>query len=230
MQRVASPEHSSDWKASEVAQTDDENTDNYRSDKALGHLYRKVKDELLQIPEEDLKPSSSRYSPLTDPISKRLIPLLDKHFEPGFASNARQRPLKEFEEIQKTFDYYSRELEYICFTHTLSNKPGDRLMEAEVVMSTILANHSQKRLRKERVERMKTHTEALVHDVEKRLFPGGNRDAIGEEQYMVGLGRGWIAWYLSQVHAEQEGANSFGLMALGIVLDCVAGLGPTSAI
>ena len=130
-------------------------------------------------------------------------------------------PTGRFTEIEPVFRRYASELNYICITHTLSNTPGVKLIEAEVVAGTILAKCSQKRMRKDRIYRMRTHSEALVNDVQKELL--GRQESM--EDKLEGLKRAWRAWEFSLKFSDRDGANSFGLIALNVIFDGLEGLG-----
>ncbi|KAJ3544083.1 hypothetical protein NMY22_g2912 [Coprinellus aureogranulatus] len=201
-----------DWHAAEVVAPRE--TDYYRSERALGYMFRAIT--LDEISEEDKKLSPSNFKPLTDPISQRLMPHVRECL--GMAA----RPSGDFVEVEKIFNRYVSELDYICITHTLSNTPGVRLLEAEVLAGTILAKCSQKRLRKERIYRMRTHAESLVKDVQKDLR---GKNPTGIDQFLAGLKRAWRAWEFSQKFSDKHGANSFGFIALGVIFDCLGGLG-----
>jgi RNA-dependent RNA polymerase len=117
-------------------------------------------------------------------------------------------------------------MRYICTTHALSTGNGKPLEEEEVVVSTILAKCSQKRLRKERIYRMREHNRTLVDDIQRQLKIPAKKDDIEEEpdekvtRYCRSLERAWAAWRLSVQKEQEFGANSFGIIALGIIFEC----------
>ncbi|KAG2020116.1 calcium ion transporter [Coprinopsis cinerea AmutBmut pab1-1] len=203
-----------DWHAAEVVSPRE--TDYYRSTRALGFLYRAV--ELKPITEEEKKLAPNKFPPLTDAISRALIPYVKTYL--GAAVN----PNGQFAEIDKIFQRYVNELNYICITHTLSNTPGVKLLEAEVVAGTILAKCAQKRMRSDRIYRMRLHSETLVKDVQKD-FKGRTNSPDSLDGFITGLGRAWRAWEYSQKYNDQFGANSFGIIALSVTLDSLEGLG-----
>lgn len=69
---------------------------------------------------------------------------------------------------------------------------------------------------------MRTHAESLVKDVQKD-FRGKNPTTI--DHFLAGLKRAWRAWEFSQKFSDKDGANSFGFIALGVIFDCLDGLG-----
>jgi len=205
-----------DWHAAEVVSP--RKTDYYESSRALGYLFRSITlDDPNPIPPEDLSPSQA----LCDPISLALLPQVQPYLqESAFIEN---QPF----EVLKLFRTYSDELRYICATHTISNTPGVRLLEAEVVVGTILAKCAQKRWRKERIYRMRLHTWTLVRDVQHGLLE--NTDTKSTSELIHGLGLAWSAWDLSLRRRNDFGANSFGLIALDTIFDCLKGLNKLSA-
>jgi len=199
-----------DWHAAEVVSP--RHTDYYESPRALGVLYRLI---TLDDPEPisiDFKPESQQ---LTDPISLHLKNVIKRFVSPS------SRPGERSREISMMFRRYVDELHYICATHTISNTPGVRLSEAEVVAGTILAKCSQKRWRKDRIYRMRLHASTLAREVQRELV----EDVGNEEQLIVGLGKAWGAWAHSQSENHVFGACSFGLIALGAIFDCLDRLG-----
>jgi RNA-dependent RNA polymerase len=123
-------------------------------------------------------------------------------------------------ELQNLFKRYTDELRYISATHTLSSTPGIRLLEAEVVIGTILAKCSQKRWRSDRIYRMRLHASTLVKDVQRNLIESLG-DTVPVFELVAGLQLAWSAWCFSLLCRADFGANSFGLIALGTVIDCL---------
>ena len=174
-------------------------------------MYRLIK---LDDPQPVLAAGNATQQPLTDPIS---LSLSDRIL-PYFQLNVKPEGHK-LSEIAKMFGRYVDELRYICATHTISNTPGVRLLEAEVVAGTILAKCSQKRWRKDRIYRMRFHASTLARDIQLELiedFAKASRD-----QLAAGLENAWHAWGYSLRRGNEFGANSFGLIALGIIFDCL---------
>jgi len=149
----------------------------------------------------------------TDPVLLVLEPEIKKHI------TRWERPTGDGASITKLFQQYTDELRYICNTHTLSDEPGLRLLETEVVIGTILAKCVQKRWRKDRIYRMKRHTQAVVQEVQRQLCP--TREVNDIPVLRQSLDRALNAWCFSIVHHQEFGANSFGLIGLGIVFDCL---------
>ncbi|KAG6851310.1 hypothetical protein H0H93_011746, partial [Arthromyces matolae] len=193
-----------DWHAAEVVSP--RHTDYYESSRALGVLYRSIV--LDDFQPEPVSSTDDPHAPLTDPISMRLKDALKHHLTRCSRVN----------DLPPMFQRYVNELRYICATHVLSNTPGSRITEAEVVTGTILAKCSQKRWRKDRIYRMRLHASTLVRDVQRQLIED-LREA-SHQQLMEGLSFAWAAWEYSQQRIHTFGADSFGLIALGVIFDC----------
>ena len=196
-----------DWHAAEVVSPRE--TDYYKSDRALGLLYRSI-----TLDEPQPIPPVPPVQPLSDPITLTLLESVQRYL--GDSAVVDSYP----SELQKLFQRYTDELRYICATHTLSSTPGVRLLEAEVVIGTILAKCLQKRWRNDRIYRMRHHALTLVEDVQRNLI-----ESLGETvsvfELIAGLQLAWSAWGFSLRRRDKIGANSFGLIALGIVMDCL---------
>jgi RNA-dependent RNA polymerase len=174
-------------------------------------MYRLIK---LDDPEPFLTTGSSPHQPLTDPISLSLLDRVLLYIQPDLGPDA-----DKLTEFAKMFGRYVDELRYICATHTISNTPGVRLLEAEVVAGTILAKCSQKRWRKDRMYRMRLHASTLARDIQLELMPG--LDGAPRDQLVASLTNAWYAWGYSLRRGNEFGANSFGLIALGVIFDCL---------
>ncbi|KIY50810.1 RdRP-domain-containing protein [Fistulina hepatica ATCC 64428] len=198
-----------DWHAAEVVFP--RKNDYYVSYRALGELFRQINIE--DIPSLEPVPASSSSEQAIDIrddiISMTLMPHLDP--ETISANDFRAH-------VENMFKRYTDEMRYICTTHTLSNTPGVRLLEEEVVVGTILAKCSQTRWRQDRTSRMRLHAFMLVDGLQRELVV---KDKPSDEELVFGIRRAWQCWKFSLEKADQWGAKSFGLMALGIVLDCL---------
>ena len=198
-----------DWHAAEVVSP--RQTDYYESSRALGSLYRSI---TLDDPKPILPVPP--VQPLSDPITFTLLETIQAHLgDSAIVGN----PSKELE-VENLFRRYADELQYICATHTLSNTPGVRLLEAEVVIGTILAKCSQKRWRSDRIYRMRLHALTLVKDIQRKLIKSLD-ETVSTFDLIAGLQFAWSAWCLSLRSRDKFAANSFGLIALGTVFDCL---------
>ena len=200
-----------DWHAAEVVSP--RKTDYYESSRALGYLFRAI-----QLEDQESLPEGPHCTnPVEDPITVVLFEKIQEYL------GAAARTQEFSTEISDLFQRYQDELNYICATHTLSNQPETKLLEEEVVIGTILAKCSQKRWRSNRIFRMKHHVETLVNDIKYTLR--SQADFNEKVQTPPGrvrlLGIGWRAWNFSICKREEFGANSFGLIALSVILDCL---------
>ncbi|KAF8635589.1 hypothetical protein AX15_000237 [Amanita polypyramis BW_CC] len=208
-----------DWHRAEVVTWRD--SDYYESDKALGYLFRAIS---LESEETEQNHINGNGIPLMDPVSLALGPIVEY---------AMGRELEEEEEeevddqTKDLFRKYVNELSYICSTHTISPRPNVQLQEAEIVVGTILDKCVQKRYRNERMHGMRIHASTLVEDIERQLVDKSLNP--GPVEWRVGLERAWRAWGFSQRNSSSIGnsafgMNSFGLIALGTILDCLDNL------
>ena len=119
-----------DWHAAEVLKPRE--VDYYESPRALGKLYRAVT--LKSPPEREREESLDPYS---DNITLALRPKVL-----GVIPNLQQVEQTREHIIVDIFDHYQDELGYISSTHVITNQPGARLVEEEIVTGTIVAKAS----------------------------------------------------------------------------------------
>jgi RNA-dependent RNA polymerase len=204
-----------DWSKSEV--TGARELDYYESDRALGYLFRNIHLDEPDVPSEEPPDTNpERTPPLEDVISQALASLIQRTLDIAVGT-----PEAETEGL---YDRFLREMRCVCQTHTLLDSPDVQLMEEEVVLGAILAKSTQPRLRKDRVYRMRLHTETLVRDIRARIAPTeeGQRTDRG---FRDGLQKAWETWGWAQHHRDKEYIESFSLIALGVILDCLKHLG-----
>ncbi|KAJ7217191.1 RNA dependent RNA polymerase-domain-containing protein [Mycena pura] len=200
-----------DWHATDVVAPRE--TDYYRSEKALGDLYRAI---TLDDPEPISSDPGvvSNGSVVNDadvasnPISSTLLPLIESNLLDYIS------PDDTCVETKAMFRKYTDELRYVSVTHTLTTEPGVYLLEAEIVLGTILAKCTQRRWRSDCSYRMRYHTLAV-------LWPKEKESDATPESLQTGLKHAWKAWDFSLRHEKEFGAKSFGLIALGIIFDCL---------
>lgn len=200
-----------DWHAAEVVSP--RKTDFYESSRALGYMFRAI-----QLEDQERAPEVPPCTnPMSDSITFALFQNVQRYLDA--AAYIQEIPGEVFDIFKK----YQDELDYICATHTLSNASETKLLEEEVVIGTILAKCSQKRWRSNRIFRMKHHVGTLIKDIKRTL-----RDLVGFDE-KVGSASGrvrllelaWRAWNFSVYKREEFGANSFGLIALSVIFDCL---------
>lgn len=200
-----------DW---DMAEEDARRSDYYKSDRALGHLYRGIT--LEDIPDA-LPPHQGNAD--AHPISKVLDPLVHRHCLPGSSAHT---PTTWIESLYVT---YREELAYISSAFSLSKAPGYRLREEELVIGTILAKSTHKGYRTSRLRAMRENMGYLVQDVKEQLV--GRLEGLSESALQEKLAVAWDAWRFSLAKATSEtfGPESFGLISLGLVLECLERLG-----
>ena len=217
-----------DWHAAEVLAPRE--TDYYESPRALGQLYRRV---TLKPPPERAEEES--VDPEKDSITFALRPkVLEVIPDLGRVEGTGESEI--LNEVLHAFYQYQDELSYICATHVITNQPGARLTEEEIVTGTIVAKASplnrdhfqhligpgspqstESRWRNERVFRMRLNSSALAHETRRRLTPGWKRsENLGTVE---AIKRAWVAWMFSVRNRMQFAANTFGMIALNIIFD-----------
>jgi len=192
-----------DWKAQDDIA--DHTHVYYDSKRALGLMRRAVP------PMQNTSiPADASLAPLADAINRTCF-------------NSINRENETSEALDSIFKKYVQELQFICATHSLSDLPKGRLTEEEVVMGTILAPSSQKKWRKSRVHNMNVHVSGLVRDIRREILPRDthNLQNATSNEVMEALQRAKTAWELSVREEKTFGGNSFGLVVLGIIFDCM---------
>ena len=120
-------------------------------------------------------------------------------------------------EAAPLFRRYADELTYICLAHSLSDSPDSRLLEEEVVVGSILAHCSEARFRNDRMYRMRLHSSVLVSNTRSKMFQWRENPTDGDLRY--GLVQAWRAWDFGMRNRTTFGANSFAIVALGVIMD-----------
>ena len=203
-----------DWNKAEV--TGARELDYYESDRALGYLFRNIHLDNLNEPSEDFSDTTPEQTPpLRDVISQAIVPLIQHTLD-----IAAETPEVENEEAKGLYDRFLQEMRNVCMTHTLLDVPDVQLTEEEVVLGVILAKSTQPRLRKDRAYRMRLHAETLVRDIRARIVPAEEGQRI-ERDFRDGLQKAWATWGWAQHHRDKEYIESFSLIVLGVVLDCL---------
>ena len=221
-----------DWHKAEVTGARD--LDYYVSDRALGELFRRID---LYDPNEPLRgfPATppDDITPLDDAISRALKPLVRYALAGLNGATGSALPGAENPHARGLHARYTREMRCICATHTLVEAADVRLTEEEVVLGTILANCTQPRWRSDRAYRLQLQSKTLVRDIRADIVPGegGGQPAAAaaaaelEVRLREGLRSAWATWEWAQHHRKREYIESFSLIALGVVLDCLKRLG-----
>jgi len=206
-----------DWQKTEV--TGGREVDYYVSDRALGHLYRNIE---LNEPIKDLPTERPHeVEPLEDLISRVIKPLIQRTLN----TDGTEQPGAEDEHAERVHEHYMREMRYICVTHTLVDEPDVRLTEEEIVLGTILANCTQPRWRSNRLYRMKLHAGELLAFIRTQIVKSEGEGELTDEELRAGLSQAWKAWVWAQHHRDREFIESYSLILLGIIFDCLRNLG-----
>ncbi|KAF9236238.1 RNA dependent RNA polymerase-domain-containing protein [Melanogaster broomeanus] len=192
-------------------------SDYYTSSRALGYLFRNI--ELEEIP-KPAPPGREKPQAHEHPISVALLPYIRRHLRGLLAPPPTV--------IDSLYVTYREELAYIASTYSLSTVPGARLREVELVIGTILATSPQKRFRSSRLYAMRDNVAFLVQDIKEQLV--GRLEDLSEDVLTQKLAIAWAVWRFSLEKAglpadENFGSQSFGLIGLGLVLECLERLG-----
>lgn len=201
-----------DWKKPE--QDTPFHADYYESERALGELFRGV--QLLKISRDfTYSPNGgpNRPQPLSDTISQALR----KHIESILGTHGFMNSDRDVSDVEPLFRRYCNELRYICLAHSLTDNPDDRLVEEEVVIGSILAHCSESRFRNDRMYRMRLNSTVLVQNIRAKMFQWRENPSEGDLRY--GLLQAWRAWDFGMRNRATFGANSFALVALGVIFD-----------
>ena len=214
-----------DWHKAEV--TGAREVDYYVSDKALGHLYRKIEleDPIKHV--EGLETECPEGTPpLEDAITRAVAPIIRRILNTvtDDAATAAELPGADNGHAEEMYEHYVHEMQFICITHTLVDVPDVQLKEEEVVLGTILANCVQSRWRSDRSYRMKLHAEELVRDIGLQITQYEEKEP-SEVQRRAALTRAWAAWCWAQHNRNKDYIESFALLVLGVVFDCLKRLG-----
>lgn len=190
-------------------------SDYYESDRALGHLFR-------NIALESMPDTLPRYQGEAEvqPISRVLWPLVRRHLS---ESPSRTRVTW----IETFYMAYCEELTYMSSTYSLSSVAGSRLREEELVIGTILGKCTQKRYRSSRLHAMRENVGFLVQEIKGQLV-GRFEDSLTENELKEKLVVAWEMWLFGLERARTSpgegaefGSESFGLIGLGLVLECL---------
>ena len=204
---------SPDWNEPETGKRPD--VAYYRSEKALGKLFRAIDLSATSL-EEDMQNLAIRNEDHHD---------LDEH---GQLNQIIRSAVSEYitltdmdtsmeSSLEDMYFYHAEQLEQICSSYTMNQFHGARLTEAEVVTGTILGFSSQRPLRQEKMSKLREHASHLVSHIRHDL-------SGGEEEYYPPKHRmrlAYGAWELSLRKGCEFGARSFALIALGAIFDAM---------
>lgn len=201
-----------DWHAAEVVNP--RKSDYYESTRALGFMYRDI-----VLPESPKDPVRGQPKPLTFETEK-ITGLFRDDVLKHLPSSSFDRSRRD-DDIEYIFHNYNANLRYISAIHTLSNDSTVRLKEEEIILGVILANCQERGWRRNRMYRMKTHASNLVKDTKRGFQPSDRAEEIIEDRdgLLHILDKAWYAWISPR--ESEFGTNSFRLIALGSILECL---------
>ncbi|KAJ7456436.1 RdRP-domain-containing protein [Mycena latifolia] len=199
----------------------------YPSAKILGMLYRSV-------PIEDYHPDPSELEvQLTDGNKIQTALTSIGLYDLGLPLLINQPREDLLEEMRIILDEYSDQLMVIAKTHTISKRANAYLSEAELVSGTIQERYSDHRKRREavaamnlqkrRILRKKMRTKTKTEDASSW---DDSEDIAGDEEVRRDkFERAWAAWLVAEEALDDDpsafGPSSFGLLALGTMLEVV---------
>ncbi|KAI6002488.1 RNA dependent RNA polymerase-domain-containing protein [Pisolithus orientalis] len=195
----------------------------YESSRALGYMYRNIK--LEKLPDDRCRHMQSCWN---DAISNVLQPLVQRKLS-DYRASTDQSWVKI---VDSVYAIYREELIYISTTHSLSKTA---LTEEELVLGTIMAcSGSSEGYKKEPLRAMNESLSFLLRVTREGLVGELHKGPV--EKLRGQLARAWESWNAwiytphfqrvsSESGSEQFGSHSFGLIVLGLVLDCLARMG-----
>ncbi|KAH7104770.1 RdRP-domain-containing protein [Auriculariales sp. MPI-PUGE-AT-0066] len=219
-----------DWNGSELTEN---NNDHYRSNRALGELFRAITLDAVDEATAEARAQSRqlRAQQVRVPMSSRSVfeALAQQRQPPESGLSALVLPIRQFTEehielrfsstvvssIMHLYNKYCSDLLFICQDNVVSGSKTSQLTEEEVVAGTIVAKTHIARRRKEAISNAREQAARLVHGVQEEL---AGDDSCSSQAALL---RSWTAWELSMVDADRFGSKSFGLVALLSIFDIV---------
>ncbi|KAJ7226071.1 RdRP-domain-containing protein [Mycena pura] len=200
----------------------------YLSAKVLGELYRNV-------PIEDYRPTELELQ-RTDGNTVRAALAFVGLRSLGLPSVNTSVDEDLMEEMRHILDEYSDQLMVIAKTHTTSKRSNVFLSEAELVSGTIQERYGDHRKRREAISAMNLEVSHGTEWVSEETTEGDEEQdeddwddweetAGDEERRRDRFERAWAAWLVAEEAIDDDasafGASSFGLLALGTMLDVI---------
>ncbi|KAJ7139530.1 RNA dependent RNA polymerase-domain-containing protein [Mycena epipterygia] len=211
----------------------------YPSVKILGRLYRNV-------PIDDYHPDPSELEQQRTDAAKIRIGLASIGLRSLGLPSISIVPNEDLlEEMRHILDEYADQLMTIAKTHMISKRANAYLSEAELISGTIQERYDHRK-RREAVSAMNLQTGELAKAIRYEFRSPAYRETQGtaaddeEEEYdddddegMAGdeerrrdkFERAWAAWLVAEEALDDDpssyGPSSFGLLALGTILEVV---------
>jgi hypothetical protein len=187
----------------------------YRSDRALGQLFRAVSVGKIPTPSGRLPPGLP-VSQGHQLIGRTLRPVVEKY------CGSQQNLTEHRRDIKEIFEQYVVELNHLAYSHALSTDSLAKLQEEEIVLGTIMAPSTQERHRKEMMSSLRLNARELVNLVSSQIGEFDKNSPRSE--LAIILARVWTMWCLSVQNTGDFGKHSFGLIALDIFFRVLAAL------
>ncbi|KDN43471.1 hypothetical protein RSAG8_06060, partial [Rhizoctonia solani AG-8 WAC10335] len=209
-----------DWDAGEVRTRGGQGNNVYKSERALGQLYRDIQLEEYQLQTAGTHPGIEfgldlDVDLIARPLERSSYDFITHRLRESLARHIHvdQVPPEQFVEAAGLLGEYLNELTRICNDHALT--PRSILSEEEVVAGTILERTSQRRRRQDRISEMRTASAVLVQNV-RDVLRGSDSDSLEDW-----ASRSWAAYQVARANINEFGRKSFGLLALGNAFEAV---------
>ncbi|KAJ3919159.1 RNA dependent RNA polymerase-domain-containing protein [Lentinula edodes] len=214
-----------DWIAPETVPLN--STSYYQSKRAIGLLSRAVTLPPVKSTVPIPRPQKRRLRP-GNPGKPSMVPALGTFVQnddlylllKGILShhgiNVHGISQESEDEVLRIFQNFIFLFEGITTSYTLSSTTA--LAEEEVILGTIAAKTSHFKSRREKMARLRDHTQILVKDMRNQIAEEHDLKTVCE--------RAWSTWVLSRKQAAQGkfGAWSFQYIVLGLLLDSIKDL------
>lgn len=203
--------HRPDWKKGEDKNARD--SDYYRSERAIGHLYRRANADANLLSEAErrhIKPPLLHAHPVflaLDPVITSTLRQLKVPIRGYDSSDESSNGTGIGTDPDALFRWYKSEISYVCATHALGDAGGGLrpLSEAEAVMGVILVRPGaaqRQGMRNDRMYRMRVHLLDLVYQTKGILIQAHvdervvARDVLQLTLAQAGaaLASTWAAW------------------------------------
>ncbi|KAJ3488452.1 hypothetical protein NLI96_g2800 [Meripilus lineatus] len=216
-----------DWNASELLPSN--NPEYYKSDRAIGRLYRDIKlpapqtvesvhraqvrvlNEGQEVTMDTVIRALHQFKPEKDDV----VTLAVQDRVKGFICGTHDQ--ETISEVWDIFERYTSELYFLCSNNTLGTHKDAMLTEEEAIVGTIVAKSSQPKMREGKMWRLRDQTTLLVRCVLHEL--AGEDGTLHKKS----LERAWVAYQLACIERKHGyfGAKSFGWIALGEIFDAI---------
>ena len=213
-----------DWNAPELAENARLGL-YYESRRYIGRLYREVQLSIPEVKAPHLPPANGRlraeevlqtfrnndfapHNPVETAVYDRVLEFISVNIETHYTA-------QRVRDICEIFDDYVRTLHHISASFTISHRRAVRLTEEEIVAGTIIAQSSQRNMRKEVMSQMREQASILVNRIAAGII------GVDEESKVEALKRAWIAYRISTLQPSTFGSRSFSVLAMHEIFDAI---------